>query len=225
MRTTNDTASDIETETAVEKFPDHLCRWFSRRPRRLYPATAEHGVRHGSCRRHRNSAQLGDYGRAMNRPQCMSPTATALLSSPAPSFRSTQEVSTALTSTTPGTTTNVLAASNTTTNSLGSTSEIANSLTSNHVIDSAVQAVFTVAQNPAYANLVAGNYISVAAASAQSPTVAAPPIMLEEIKPAIAIPAIAALSLLGTQYGRNGNSASGYRLRAASPNIQVRASR
>lgn len=154
-----------------------------------------------------------------------SPTATAVLSSPAPSFRSTQEVSTALASTTPGTTANVLAASNPTTNSLGSTSEVTNSLTSNHVIDSAVQAVFTVAQNPAYANLVAGNYISVAAASAQSPTVAAPPIMLEEIKPAIAIPAIAALSLLGTQYGRNGNSASGYRLRAASPNIQVRPSR
>lgn len=93
------------------------------------------------------------------------------------------------------------------------TAEVVNMLISSSQIDSGVQAVATVTQNPAYANMVAGNYVSLAASSAQSPSVITTPIKLEEIKPAIAISAISALSPLGAQSGRDGNPPSGYRQR------------
>jgi len=115
----------------------------------------------------------------------------------------------AVASTTPGTTTSVAVASNTATSSLGNNAEIANSPVVNPVIDPVAQAVTTVAQNPAYANLVAGNYVSMAASSMLSPSVVPAPIRLVEIKPVIAIPAISALGQLGAQSGRDGNSASG----------------
>jgi hypothetical protein len=83
----------------------------------------------------------------------------------------------------------------------------------NLVIDPAAQAITTVAQNPAYANLVAGNYFSMAATSTQSPSIAPTPMRLVGIKPVIAIPAIAALGQLGAQSGRDGNSASDYGFR------------
>jgi len=133
--------------------------------------------------------------------------------------------STAVVSATPATTANVVAASNTTTNSLGSTAEVANSPVVNPVVDADVQAVTTVGQNPAYANLVAGNYVRMAASSAQSPSVTAPPMRLEDIKPVISIPAITALSQLGAQYGRDGNPAWGNRQRAAIFNAQARPAR
>ena len=115
----------------------------------------------------------------------------------------------AVTSITPATTTSVAVASNTATSSLGNNAEIANSPVVNPVIDPVAQAVTTVAQNPAYANLVAGNYVSMAASSTLSPSVVPAPIRLVEIKPVIAIPAISALGQLGAQSGRDGNSASG----------------
>jgi len=130
--------------------------------------------------------------------------------------------STAVVSATPATTANVVAASNTTTNSLGSTAEVANSPVVNPVVDADVQAVTTVGQNPAYANLVAGNYVRMAASSAQSPSVTAAPVRLEDIKPVIAIPSITEITQLGAQYRRDGNPGSGYRQRAASSNAQVR---
>lgn len=115
------------------------------------------------------------------------------------------------------TTTNVVVASDTTspanTANTSNTAEVVNMLISSSQIDSGVQAVATVTQNPAYANMVAGNYVSLAASSAQSPSVITTPIKLEEIKPAIAISAISALSPLGAQSGRDGNPPSGYRQR------------
>jgi hypothetical protein len=127
-----------------------------------------------------------------------------------------------VTNTTPATATNVVAATNATTNSLSSTAEVANLPVVNPQIDSGVQAVTTIAQNPAYANLVAGNYVSMAATSAQSPSVAGTPTRLEDIKPVIAIPAITALSQLGAHSGRDGNPASGYRQRGGISNTQLR---
>jgi hypothetical protein len=133
--------------------------------------------------------------------------------------------STAVVSTSPATTTNVVAASNKTTNSLPSTAEVVNSPVVNPMVDSAVQAVTTVGQNPAYANLVAGNYVRMAASSAQSPSVTATPMRFEEIKPVIAIRSITALTQLGAQNEGNGNPSSGYRQRPAISSAQVRQAR
>jgi len=131
----------------------------------------------------------------------------------------------AVTNTTPATTASVVSTSNTITNNLSSTSKVANSLVGNPAFDSVVHAVTTAAQNPAYANLVAQNYASVAASSVQSPSVTAPPMRLEDIKLVISIPAITALSQLGAQYGRDGNPAWGNRQRAAIFNAQARPAR
>jgi hypothetical protein len=128
-------------------------------------------------------------------------------------------------STTPATTTNVVAASNTATNSITSTAEVVNSPVVYPVVDSAVQAVTTVAQDPAYANLVAGNYVRMAASSAQSPSVTVSPMRLEEIKPVIAIRSVTALTRLDAQNEGNGNPSSGFRQRAAISNAQVRQAR
>jgi len=151
------------------------------------------------------------------------------LSSPTPQPEPVTNASAPAVSTTPATTTNVVAASNTTTNSVSNTAEVANSPVvnpvSNPVVDSAVQAIATVGQDPAYANLVSGNYTSIAASSAQSPSITTTPIELEEVKPVIAIPAITTLSQLGAQLGRDGNAASGFRQRVAISNTPVRQAR
>lgn len=128
-------------------------------------------------------------------------------------------------STLPATVSNVVAASNATTNSPIRSAEAVNRPVLNPEIDAAVQAVITVAQNPAYANLVAGSYVSMAAASAQSPSATFTPMRLEEIKPIISIPAITALSQLGAQYGRDGNPSWSYRQRAAIVNVRARPAR
>jgi hypothetical protein len=128
----------------------------------------------------------------------------------------TQSVTTepgTVTTSTPTTTTNVVATSSATTNNPSAISEVVNTPARNTTSDSAMQAVTTVAQNPAYPNLVASHYVGMAASMAQSPSVITPPIRLEEIKPAIAIPAISALSKLGAESGRDGNPALGYRQR------------
>ena len=128
------------------------------------------------------------------------------------------------TSTTPTTTPNIVAAVNTTMNTPSSTPEVLNLPAGSLPIDSAVQALSTVAQNPAYANLVAVNYVGMANSSAQSPLMLAASKPLEEIKPVIAISAIAAPTQLGAQSGRDGNPALGYRQRNALSNGQVRPS-
>jgi len=114
----------------------------------------------------------------------------------------------------PATTTSPLVAGNTTI-TLGHSPEAANSPVSNPVTDSRSQAIVTVVQNPAYANLIAGYYTSMATSSAQSPNVAIIPIRAEEIKPAIAILAINSQAQLGGQSGRDGNPGLGYRQRRA----------
>lgn len=124
----------------------------------------------------------------------------------------TTEPGTVMTST-PATTTNVVATSSATTNSPSTISEVVNTQARNTTSNSVMQAVITVAQNPAYPNLVASHYVGMAASMAQSPSVITPPIKLEEIKPAIAIPAITALSKPGAESGRDGNPALGYRQR------------
>jgi hypothetical protein len=108
----------------------------------------------------------------------------------------------------PAPTTNAVAASNALSNSVNSTAEISISQPDNPLIDATAQAVSTVAQNPAYANLVAANYVNTAVSSAQSPSVATTPIRFEEIEPVIAIPALAMLSRLGAQTGRDGSPRS-----------------
>jgi hypothetical protein len=118
-----------------------------------------------------------------------------------------------LTSTTPATTTNVVATSNATTNSLSRTAEIVNLPAGNTTTDTTAQAVANVAQNPAYLNLVAGYYSSMAASATQPPSGNASPIRFDEVKPVNAISAITALSQLGGQSGRDGNPASGYQQR------------
>ena len=97
----------------------------------------------------------------------------------------------------------------------GSTPEVASLPLSNLTLDSGKQAIATVTQNPAYANLIAGHYTSLAASSVQSPFMAAIPIRIEEIKPTIAIPAVNSLSQLGGQSGREGNQGLAYRQRRA----------
>jgi hypothetical protein len=97
----------------------------------------------------------------------------------------------------------------------GSTPEVASSPLNNLTLDSGKQAIATVTQNPAYANLIAGHYTSLAASSAQSPFLAAIPIRIEEITPTIAIPAVNSLSQLGAQSGREGNPGLAYRQRRA----------
>jgi hypothetical protein len=135
--------------------------------------------------------------------------------------QSASKIVTEATDTVAATTTNVVASSNTTSPaspaSTSNTPEVANTLITNSQIDSGVQAVATVAQNPAYANMVAGNYVSLAAALAQSPSVITTPNRLEEIKPVIAISAISALSPLGGQSGRDGNPGAGYQQRRTNP--------
>ena len=118
-----------------------------------------------------------------------------------------------VTTSTPATAANVVATSSTTTNSPSAISEVVNTPARNTTTDSAMQAVVTVAQNPAYANLVASQYVGMAASMAQPPSVNTPPIRLEEIKPVFAIPAITALSKLGAESGHDGNPALGYRQR------------
>jgi len=110
------------------------------------------------------------------------------------------------------TTTTTVVASNATAPPV-STPEVSNSPVSNFIVDSGTQAVVTVAQNPAYANLIAGYYTSMAASSAQPPTATIIPIRPGEIQPAIAISAINSLSQLGGQSGRDGNPGMGYRQR------------
>lgn len=90
------------------------------------------------------------------------------------------------------------------------------------LMDSAAQALSTVALDPAYANLVAGKYAGMAASSAHSPSVAVAPMRLEEIKAVIAIPAITALGSLDAQSGRDGNPSSGYRQRSPAFNTRQR---
>lgn len=125
------------------------------------------------------------------------------------------------TETVAATTTNVVAASNTTspatTVSSRNAAEVVNAPIRNSRIDSGAQAFATVAQNPAYANLVAGHFASLAASATQSPAVMTTPNRLEEIKPVIAISAISALTALGAQSGRDGNPAFGFRQRRANP--------
>ncbi|UCV06466.1 hypothetical protein [Dechloromonas denitrificans] len=114
----------------------------------------------------------------------------------------------------PATTASPLVAGNTTVTP-GNSSEVANLPVSNPVTDSRSQAIVTVAQNPAYANLIAGYYKGIATSSAQSPSVAIIPIRAEEIKPPIAILPIDSQAQLGGQSGRDGNSGLGYRQRRA----------
>ena len=135
-------------------------------------------------------------------PPLLTPTAQSVTAEPS-----------TVTSSTPATTSNVVATSLATTNSPSSISVVVNPPASNTIPDSVLQAVVTVTQNPAYPNLVAGQYVGMAASMAQPPSVIPPTIRLEEIKPVIAIPAITALSKPGAQSGRDDNPAPGYRQR------------
>ena len=128
----------------------------------------------------------------------------------------TQSVTTepdTVTTNTPVSPTNIVATSSATTNSPSAISEVVNSPARNTTTDSAMQAIDTVTQNPAYANLIASQYVGMAASMAQPPSVNTPTIRLEEIKPVFAIPAITALSKLGAESDHDGNPALGYRQR------------
>jgi hypothetical protein len=137
----------------------------------------------------------------------------ATLPSPTPTTPSVATEPGTVTNNTPVTPTNVVATSNATTNSPSAISEVVNTPARNTTTDSAMQAIDTVTQNPAYANLVASQYVVMATSMAQPPSVNTPTIRLEEIKPVFAIPAITALSKLGAESDHDGNPALAYRQR------------
>jgi hypothetical protein len=138
----------------------------------------------------------------------------AVIQSPTPEKQSTKnEADTAVANVPVTTTTAAVASSTASTGSLDSTAEITAALVNNSTVDSGIQAVAIVAQNQAYANMVAGYYVSTAAASAQPPSITIVAVRIQDVQPVIAISAVGSLTQLGAQSGRDGNPPTGYRQR------------
>jgi hypothetical protein len=115
-----------------------------------------------------------------------------------PETATSESVTPSNTTLTSATTTPIISNSVAATNAANTTetSVVSNNLNASTVVDSGNQAMATIAGNPAYANLVAGLYVSVAASYSPPTNVVTKPSNLEEIKPVIAIPVVGEL----TQY-------------------------